>query len=328
VLELAAVLGECGKGAFEITSKNLVDVGVSIEAARRSGRPVSFLGAITPEGERAVARAREQGLKLLPQTTCRPSLMDFRLDEMGLFDQLPSWQRVASTKRADLPEVFRDVEFRKRFREDATGAFPGFRLFKGDWEGVRILLAERPAGRALIGRSVAQVASERGQGPVDTLFDLALEDGLRMQFSYCLSRDTDRRDSLLDEGYMIGLSDAGAHLTLLADHAYTTYFLGRWIRERGLMPLEQAVRKLTRVPAAFFGIPERGELREGFFADVVLFDPERILDRETQLVYDLPGGGPRVSTRADGIEAVIVNGAVSVERGELTGARAGQVIRG
>jgi N-acyl-D-aspartate/D-glutamate deacylase len=328
ILALAAVLGELGMGSFEITVKNLVDVGVSIEAARRSGRPVSFLGAITPEGERAVARAREQGLRLLPQTTCRPSLMDFRLDEMGVFDQLPSWQRVTRTPRAELPGLFRDAEFRKHFREDTTGAFAGFRLFKGDWEGVRIILAERPAGRALIGKSVAQVAAERGQDPVEAFFDVALEDGLRMQFSYCLSRDTDRRGTLLDEGYMIGLSDAGAHLTLLADHAYTTYFLGRWVRERGLMPLEQAVRKLTRVPADFFGIPGRGELREGFFADVVLFDPERIADRETQLVYDLPGGGPRVSTRADGIEAVIVNGAVSVERGELTGARAGQVIRG
>ncbi len=328
VLALAAVLGEVGRGAFEITAKNLVDVKVSIEAARRSGRPVSFLGAVTPEGQRAVARAREQGLLLLPQTSCRPSLMDFRLDEMGIFDQLPCWGRVARTARAELPEVFRDAEFRKRFREDVNGELEGYRLFKGDWEGVRIILAERPESRGLIGKTVAELAARRGQDPTDAFFDLALEDGLRMQFSYCLSPDVDRKDTLLDEGYMIGLSDAGAHLTLLADHAYTTWFLGRWVRERRLMPLEQAVRKLTQVPAAFFGIPERGVLRAGCFADVVLFDPERVAARETELVYDLPGGGPRVSTRAEGIEALIVNGALTVERGELTGARCGHVIRG
>jgi N-acyl-D-aspartate/D-glutamate deacylase len=246
---------------------------------------------------------------------------------MGIFDQLPCWGRVAQSPRAELPEVFRDAEFRKRFREDVNGQLEGYRLFKGDWDGVRIILAERPESRAWIGRTVAELAAERGQDPYDAFFDLALEDGLRTQFSYCLSPDLERRDTLLDEGYMIGLSDAGAHLTLLADHAYTTWFLGRWVRERGLMPLEQAVRKLTQVPAAFFGIRERGALREGFFADLVLFDPARIGARETELVYDLPGGGPRVSTRADGIEALIVNGAVTVLRGELTGARAGQVLR-
>jgi N-acyl-D-aspartate/D-glutamate deacylase len=93
------------------------------------------------------------------------------------------------------------------------------------------------------------------------------------------------------------------------------------------MPLEAAVRKLTKVPAELFGIAERGELRPGWKADLVLFDPERVIDRESELVYDLPGGGPRRVTRADGIEAVIVNGRVTVERGELTGARAGQVVR-
>ena len=94
------------------------------------------------------------------------------------------------------------------------------------------------------------------------------------------------------------------------------------------MPLEHAVRKLTQVPAQLFGIPERGELREGWHGDVVLFDPTRVLNRAPELVEDLPGGNARLVTRAEGIEAVIVNGAISVERGELTGERRGQVIRG
>jgi N-acyl-D-aspartate/D-glutamate deacylase len=190
-----------------------------------------------------------------------------------------------------------------------------------------VLVAERPELRALVGQSIAEIAAARRADPLDTLFDVALEDGLRMQFSYMLASDRGREGTLLDDDYLIGLSDAGAHLTLLADHAYTTYFLGRWIRERGLMPLEAAVRKLTRVPAELFGIAGRGELAQGWKADVVLFDAGSVADRETELVYDLPGGGPRLVTRADGIEAVIVNGQVAVERGELTGARAGQVLR-
>jgi N-acyl-D-aspartate/D-glutamate deacylase len=328
VVGLASVLGEFGRGAFEITAKQLTDVDVSIEVARRSGRPVTFLGAIKPKDIARVDAARESGLALMPQTSCRPSLMDFRLSEMGPFDTLPCWVRVAQAKGAAREAVFRDPEFRARFRHDTGPDNPGVRLFKGDYDGVKVLVAERPDLRKWIGKSVADAARERGADPLDAFFDLALEDGLRMQFSYCVASDLGREPSLLSEDYMIGLSDAGAHLTLLADHAYTTYFLGVWVRERKLMSLEQGIRKLTQVPARVFGIRERGELREGWHADVVIFDPTRVCARESELVYDLPGGGARLVTKADGIEATIVNGEVAVLRGELTGARSGQVIRG
>ena len=328
VVGLAAVLGEFGRGAVQITAKNLTDVSVSIESARRSGRPVTFLGAIRPDAAEQLAAARREGLRLVPQTSCRPTLTDFKLTAMGVFEQLPSWSRVMQADRAALPAIFADPAFRAAFRQDVTGKSESYRLFKGDWDGVKILLAERPALQPLIGKSIAEVAAERGGDPFEVFFDLALEDDLAMEFSYCLAGDLQRRPTLLDDNYLIGLSDAGAHLTLLADHAYATYFLGRWIRERGLMPLERAVRKLTAVPAELFGIKQRGMLNEGWYADVVLFDPSRVIDRETTLVYDLPGGGPRLLTRADGIEAVIVNGGVAVERGELTGVRGGQVLRG
>ncbi|HZR83057.1 MAG TPA: amidohydrolase family protein [Candidatus Binatia bacterium] len=327
IVELASVLRDVDRGAVEITTKHLVDVDVSIAAARRSGRPVSFLGALRPDGIEKVARARAEGLKLVPQTSCRPTLTDFKLVGMGIFDQLPSWKSVMSATRDELPRVLADREFRARFRADVTGPSESFRLFKGDWEGVKIQLAHAPAVKALVGKSVADVAAARGADPFDAFFDVALEDDLRTEFSYCLSSDAGRGPSLLDEDTLIGLSDAGAHLTLLADHAYTTYFLGRWIRERKLMPLEHAVRKLTMAPAELFGIRERGRLAAGCFADVVTFDPDRVTDLPTQLVHDLPGGAPRLLTRAQGIESVIVNGAVTVERGDLTGERAGRVLR-
>lgn len=328
VLALASALAGFDRGMVEITTKHLVDVSVSIAAARASGRPVTFLGAIRPDGMAAVEQARGEGLKLVPQTSCRPTLTDFKLVGMGIFDQLPSWRRVMGTPRAELPAVFRDPAFRAAFKQDVTGEYEGFRMFKGDWEEVNVLLVGDPKLQDRIGKTVAEIAAERGADPYDVFFDVALEDELRTEFSYLLAGDLPRRPTLLDENYLIGLSDAGAHLTLLADHAYATYFLGRWIRERGLMPLEEGVRKLTKVPAELFGIARRGVVADGNFADLVLFDPARIDARETELVYDLPGGGPRLSTRADGIEAVIVNGEVTVERGELTGARAGQVLRG
>ncbi len=328
VIGLTAVLAEFRRGAFEITAKNLVDIDVSIAAAQASGRPVTFLGLVQDEDQAKLESARAEGLQVTPQTTCRPFTMDFRLNEMGLFDQLPSWSRPASAKGDDLLAVFRDPAFREAFRRDVYGEFEGFRLFRGDWNEVSVLLAENPELRKWVGHNVAEIASERGGDPLDVFFDIAAEDQLQMQFGYKLSDDEERRGTLLDDNYMIGLSDAGAHLTLLADHAYTTYFLGRWIRDRGLMPLAEGVRKLTQAPARFFGIPERGELRAGWFADVVLFDLARVDAGAANLVYDLPGGGPRLVTPASGIETLIVNGGVTVERGELTGERRGQVIRG
>jgi len=327
VIELGAVLGEFGRGVLEITAKDLTDAEVSVKLMRRSGRPLTYLGAALPETRAAFARARAEGMRIVPQTSCRPSLMDFKLDAGVIFDQLPCWGEVMRRKVSELPTLFKTEAFRRRFREDLVSDAVKFHIFKGDWGTVKITMTGDASKRNLIGKSVAELATERKADPVDTFFDVALADGLRTEFSYCLSGDEHRGPSLLDEDNMIGLSDAGAHLTLLADHAYTTYFLGRWIRERGLMPLEQGVRKLTQVPAQLFGIRERGALVEGYFADVTLFDPERVIDLPTALVYDLPGGGPRLLTRAEGIESVIVNGKVTVERGELSGANAGQVLR-
>jgi len=328
VLELAGVMSDYGRGAFEIVTRDLVDVDVPIAVAKHSGRPVTLLGMVGKEEQAKLDRATDDGLRVMPQTTCRPTSMEFRLNEMGVFDQMPSWQETAKVKGEELRNLLRDASFRKRFREDIEGEFQGYRLFQGDWDGISVLTAEDSGLRKHIGESVETIATERGADPLETFLDIAIEDDLHMQFGYTLSGDEGRGPGLLDENQMIGLSDAGAHLTLLADHAYTTHFLGRWIRERHLMPLGQAIRKLTSVPAEFFGIPERGVLREGFFADVVLFDPERVINHAPELVSDLPGGNQRLVTRADGIEAVIVNGGVTVERGELTGVRRGHVIRG
>ncbi len=328
VIELTEVLAEYRRGAFEIVTRDLTDVDVPIAVAKHSGRPVTILGIVGEEEQKKLDRASDEGHRIIPQTSCRPTSMEFRLDEMGVFDQMPSWQETAKLEGAELRALLRDPSFRKRFRRDIEGDFEGYRLFQGDWDGVSVLTASIPELRKHVGASVATIAAARSVDPLDAFLDVAVEDDLHMQFGYTISGDEGRGPGLLDENQMIGLSDAGAHLTLLADHAYTTYFLGRWVRERGLMPLEQAVRKLTSVPAEFFGIPERGVLRTGYFADVVLFDPERILNHEPELVADLPGGNQRLVTRADGIEAVIVNGGVMIEGGELTGVRRGHVIRG
>lgn len=328
VLALAAVMAEFEHGAMEIVVKNLSDVSVSIEAARRSGKPVTFLGVVTKEGAEDLAKARANGLSLVPQTTCRPTLMDFTLEGGVIFDQLSCWGEVMQASRDEYPRIFRDPAFRERFRRDISGDSGQYTVFRPAWDDIKVIMTGSEGLRDQIGKSMTEIAAARGADPLDAFFDLPLEDDLATEFSYCVSTDTDKTASVLGDEHLLGLSDAGAHLTLLSDAAYTTYLLGRWVRERGELSIERAVSKMTKDPAEFWGIRERGMLTEGWHADVVLFDPTRVDAREAEIVFDLPGGDGRLVPEAEGIEAVIVNGAVTVERGSLTGERAGQVVRG
>ncbi|MCH2170826.1 D-aminoacylase [Myxococcota bacterium] len=328
VLTLVEVMNEFEHGAFEIVVKDLNDVQVSIEAAQRSGRPVTFLGLPTQDGRRDLENARSDGLELVPQTTCRPTLMDFTLAGGVVFDQLECWADLMNVSRDEMSRILSESSFRERFREEISGKDGRFTVFQPRWHDIHVTMTGKESLRENIGRSIAEIATVRGIDPLNAFFDLPLEDDLATEFSYQLSTDLDKTDQVLGDEHLLGLSDAGAHLTLLSDAAYTTYFLGQWVRERRQISLEQAIHKMTQQPAQFWGIRERGLLREGWHADVVTFDPETVSAKEAEVVFDLPGGGGRLLPRAEGIETVIVNGCVTVEDGELTGERAGQVLRG
>jgi len=127
---------------------------------------------------------------------------------------------------------------------------------------------------------------------------------------------------------VVALSDAGAHMDTLCDQGFTTYLLGHWVRERGALALEEAVRLVTSVPAERYGLAGRGRLAPGLAADLVLFDPQRVGTSPTTMVYDLPQRQRRLLQGAEGIEHVLVNGVAVVERGVPTGRRAGRVLRG
>ena len=127
---------------------------------------------------------------------------------------------------------------------------------------------------------------------------------------------------------LLALSDAGAHVDTLCDQGFTTYLLGHWVRDLGALPLEQAVRLVTAVPAERYGLHGRGRLAPGYAADLVLFDPARVAMRPTEMVYDLPRGQRRLLQRAEGIVDVLVNGTPVVADGAPTGRRPGRVLRG
>ncbi len=175
------------------------------------------------------------------------------------------------------------------------------------------------AFKPFVGLAVAEVAARRGQDVIDAFFDLALEDDLQTQFTVAVM-NTDAAsvaEIFTHPRSLIGLSDAGAHLTLFCEAGQTSRLLGHWVRERRALSLEDGVRRITSMPADLFGLRDRGRLRPGLAADVTVFDPDTIADHEPELVHDLPGGGPRLVQRASGIRWSFVNGRAVIEDGRL-----------
>jgi N-acyl-D-aspartate/D-glutamate deacylase len=178
-------------------------------------------------------------------------------------------------------------------------------------------------------KTVAQIARDQGKDPVDAFLDLAIADRLELLFDLqAFNFEPEGVKNLVsDSRFLVGLSDGGAHVDMLCDAGYATYLLGRWVREHQVLTLEEGVRKLTSVPADFFGIPKRGRIAPGLVADLTLFDPETVDAKDPEYVWDLPGGGKRFVAKAKGITMTIVSGQILYQDGEHQGGLPGKVLR-
>jgi N-acyl-D-aspartate/D-glutamate deacylase len=156
-----------------------------------------------------------------------------------------------------------------------------------------------------------------------------LEENLETEFERReVNSDEAAMKALLTSPYtVIGQSDGGAHVVFRTDYSYSTYLLSHWVRQKQIMSLEDAIRKLTFIPASLFGLYDRGLVRQGMAADLMVFDPATIAPLEPGEAYDLPGGSRRRKQLAKGIEMTVVNGQVLIEKGEHTGAYPGKVAR-
>jgi N-acyl-D-aspartate/D-glutamate deacylase len=245
------------------------------------------------------------------------------------FDSLPVWSELRARPLDAQAAALRDPETRKRLIEAAKlGPYPqaiGAEARRPDWEWVFPLEHGLPPYR-----SVAELAAARGADPYETFVDLALQRGLESVFLQPFANEDEEQVLALlrHPGTIPTFSDSGAHVSQIADASIPTYLLGYWVRERQALRLEEAVRRLTFDAASAWGFGDRGLAREGFAADLVVFDPARVAPRVPEVVRDLPGGARRLVQRADGIHATVVNGRVVVERGEPTGELPGRVLRG
>jgi N-acyl-D-aspartate/D-glutamate deacylase len=177
--------------------------------------------------------------------------------------------------------------------------------------------------------SLAAVARDRGVAPVEAFVDLCLETDGRVVLQWpLLNQDLDAIVELItNPGVLMGLADAGAHVGQIIDASQPTYYLTYWVRERGVVPVEEAVRRLTSDTATFVGMPGRGVLAPGACADVNVIDWDRLALHLPEFAHDFPHGAGRWVQQATGYDATIVNGVVAFEDGEHTGAFAGRVVR-
>jgi N-acyl-D-amino-acid deacylase len=337
---LVAAMAEEGRGIVEITPATFPlgaeELDFLAGLSRDGGRPLSFSAMLDVPGRTGdwepvlagIRAHRARGAKVHPQVSCRPMRFDFDLEQgCASLDALPCWRTFrAAADRAARVALLSDPSFRETFRRETVGRPDSPSRHR--WPSVVLEQASRPENRAHVGRTLGEIAADRGTDPATTLLDLALEDHLDARFSMLLLNfDEERVGELLRAPEaLIALSDAGAHVGVLCDAGYTTWLLGHWVRERGLFSWPEAVRRLTSMPADVYGIPDRGRLLPGRVADVTCFDPTRVAMREPERMRDLPGGGERIVCGADGIELVLVGGTELVRAGRCTDARPGTLV--
>ncbi len=332
----ANVLKQKGKGSIEVALTKKIAVVQDDEYAlldmllTESGRPVTWLAmASTPRHpERALETLNrvEPLIKRggVPQILCKPFVSQLDLRNPFTFADNEVWGRVFNQPAEVQKQIYGDPEFRRQFRESLSRPH----LFTGRFHRVEILEATNPALKPLEGKTVQEVAEMRNADPLETFLDLALEDDLNLQYTMQQYHEDGIQQLITDPRTMIGLSDGGAHVDMLCDAGYATYLLGNWVRKREAVSLEFAVKRITSEPANFFGIRERGQLKQGWKADVAIFDATTVNSaRRATMQHDLPGGGRRLVMPAEGIEYTVVNGKVSYEHGRQNGTLAGEVIR-
>jgi len=276
--------------------------------------------------------ARQHGAEVV--ALMPPSTFALRLNFMSGFvlDFLPGWAALFRISPAERLERLKDPFVRALLREAAASS-PAYMATTVNFARYKVVEVQAEANKRYEGKLVSEIAAERGVDVFDALIDLVIADGLRTSFqpeqrgedveTYAL-----RKQLVEDDRILIGASDAGAHMDMIDSFAFSTKLLQR-SREYGLASVERAVQLMTQVPAEYFGLLERGEMKIGYHADVVVFDPETVATGEVYTRYDLPGTREHGRLYADaiGIDAVVVNGTLMVRDNVTTGALPGKVLR-
>ncbi len=349
-LEMAKVMREFNRGSIEWTMGHaLQGLGMDflLELAKTSGRPVNWNAVIydptSPNTWREQLEWTEKANKEAPVfavNICMPIEFEFTLETMGLFDQLPAWNEATvgtlEERRMKLGDPGRRAAL-KADMEAAPTVMPGtnpdgeqgqLRMFR--WDETFIDDVHLEKNKSLKGRTVGEVAREQGKHPIDCLLDLSVEEELKTEFAMqgFINNDEEALTTILKHPQcLIGASDGGAHTKFLTLGRYPTHFLAHWVRDKQIMSLEEAHWRLSAMLGWAIGIRDRGWLREGMPADIVVYNLEELAVRPMETVHDLPDGDWRRVQKADGYHYLLVNGDVTFDHGECTGVLPGRMLR-
>src|SRR3989442_1104843 len=337
-LALGRTLGEFNRGVIEILPPSVAKPDADdrrhlYEVAATSGRPVFFL-VFDAETRGYVEDTAREGAQLLALLRAIPFNPRFTLKKTTFFANLDGWDTVMELPLEERVAVLANPDRRAELREAAMRRQrrrPGVLGRFVPWSAIVVSKTFLPTNRSLQGRGLAQLADERRTHVADVMLDLAVEERLETEFQ--LRTRSPEEDVALTEFVKTGhalpsQSDAGAHLnTNFCTAGESSYVLAHWVRERHLLTLEDAVRRLTFQPARIMGLRDRGLVREGLAADLMVFDLSRIGVKEDEVSHDGPAGVPRRVQGADGVDYVIVGGQVVLDHGRHTGGLPGRVLR-
>lgn len=345
--QLVGVLKGLGSGIVEIARQNIIDDPVErreeLEKLKRlaidSGVPFTFGSSFykrsAPDQWREqfamVDECNAQGGKMLIQATAtwNGSLRSF--ETATPYDFIPVWKDFRKLPLAEQEKGLRDPVMRKKLVDAVHAhthkpdpALPNLYQRPVDWAWVFPITQPLPPHP-----SIAEIAKQRGQDPVETFIDMALDHHLKLFFVQpSNNEDQEFVRALINHHHaVVTFSDSGAHVATTINPIHG-HLLGHWVRDQKAISLEAAIRKITFDIANFWGLQGRGWLREGYHADVAVFDLDTVSPSMPELVHDLPAGGPRIKQHSYGMKATVVNGQVTIEDGVHTGILPGRLLRG
>ncbi len=344
VAAFCQAMGSLGRGVAQITGP----LETAAFMARESGRPIIWNalladGALNQHGSQqqghraAIKRLTElnevEGLRVFAQALTTNFASEFTLEEYNLADAIPCWKEAligtVAEKRVKLADpVRRDAM--KEMHELRGGLFgAGYPLgqIKVHWVSSDVPNAQY-LKETYEGFTIGEIADREGKHQIDAMLDVAVAAELRVGFATPLLRTPPAAMKEIATSSMAlpGVSDGGAHTKFVTTARYATELLGLWVREHGIMSLEQAHWRLSAYPAQAAGLKGRGFLAEGAPADVVIYNPDTVDSLPTERLWDYPAGEWRLVQKATGYDRIIVNGVTTFIDGECTGATPGRLL--
>jgi len=272
-----------------------------------------------------------KGIRAYPMCTPNRITDYFTMRNTQQFRGLPVWHPICLSSPEAMLKAYADPEVRKKLHAEAVEfkGGPAIGLCSTWWDYMVLQTAVLSKNKQYEGKTLGQIAKAQGKGIIDAFLDLVVEEHLDSEWLHGENNvDEEAVAKILTyPNAIIGLSDGGAHVQFQSGFGFSTRLLSEWVRDKQIMSLEQAVRRLTFDSASTFGLYDRGLLRPGMVADIVIFDPDTVRPLPLEVLHDFPTGAKRIKEPAEGVHMTIVKGEVLLEDGKHTGALPGRVLR-